>query len=64
MLPRIQTPVPGPLSRKLIAELAEYESPAITARHFAKAEAGGLDCPIVWAKTEDVFIEDVDAGSA
>lgn len=60
MLPQIKTPVPGPLSRKLIAELADYESPAITARHLAKAEAGGSACPIVWARTEDVFIEDVD----
>lgn len=60
MLPRIKTPIPGPDSRKLIAELAEYESPAITARHLSRAEAGGIDCPIVWAKTEDVFVHDVD----
>lgn len=60
MLPNIKTPVPGPHSRKLIAELAEYESPAITARHLSRAQSGGVDCPIVWAKTEDVFVEDVD----
>lgn len=60
MLPQIKTPIPGPNSRKIIAELAQYESPAITARHLARAEAGGVDCPIVWAKTSDVFVEDVD----
>lgn len=52
--------VPGPQSRKLVSELAEYESPAITARHLARAQAGGHACPIVWAKAEDVFVEDVD----
>ena len=60
MYPRLRTAVPGPRSRKLISELAEYESPAITARHLSRAQAGGMDCPIVWAKTEDVFVEDVD----
>lgn len=60
MLPCLKTAVPGPRSRKLVAELAEYESPAITARHLARADAGGLACPIVWAKAADVFIEDVD----
>jgi 4-aminobutyrate aminotransferase-like enzyme len=60
MFPQIKTPIPGPHSRKCIAELAEYESPAITARHLARAQAGGVDCPIVWAKTEDVFVEDID----
>jgi 4-aminobutyrate aminotransferase-like enzyme len=60
MLPRILTSIPGPESRRFIAELAEYESPAITARHLTRAEAGGVDCPIVWAKTEDMFVEDVD----
>ncbi len=59
-LPQIKTPIPGPRSRKLIAELAEYESPAITARQLTRAQVGGLECPIVWAKTEDVFVEDVD----
>ena len=43
-----------------MAELAEYESPAITARHYTRAAAGGIDCPIVFAKTHDVFVEDVD----
>ena len=33
MKPEIKTPIPGPNSRKIMAELAEYESPAITARH-------------------------------
>lgn len=60
MFPQIKTPVPGPESRRLIAELAEYESPAITARQLSRAQAGGMDCPIVWAKTEDVLVEDVD----
>lgn len=60
MFPQIKTVIPGPRSRELIAELAEYESPAITARHLARAQAGGIDCPIVWAKTADVFVEDVD----
>jgi 4-aminobutyrate aminotransferase/(S)-3-amino-2-methylpropionate transaminase len=60
MFPHIKTPVPGPLSRNLIAELAEYESPAITARHLSRAQAGGFECPIVFAKSEDVFVEDVD----
>jgi len=60
MFPQIKTAVPGPQSRKIIAELAEYESPAITARHLSRARDGGMDCPIVWAKTEDVFVEDVD----
>ena len=56
----IKTAIPGPQSRKLMAELAEYESPAITARQLSRAQAGGVDCPIVWAKTSDVFVEDVD----
>jgi len=60
MFPKITTAIPGPHSRKLMAELAEFESPAITARYLARATAGGVDCPIVWAKTNDVFIEDVD----
>jgi 4-aminobutyrate aminotransferase/(S)-3-amino-2-methylpropionate transaminase len=60
MLPKINTAIPGPKSRQLMAELAVYESPAITARYLARAESGGIDCPIVFAKTEDVFIEDVD----
>lgn len=59
-LPHIKTVVPGPLSRRYMAELAAYESPAITARYLARAESGGIDCPIVFAKTEDVFIYDVD----
>jgi 4-aminobutyrate aminotransferase-like enzyme len=63
MLPKIKTPIPGPNSRKIIAELAQYESPAITARHLARAEAGGIDCPIVWAKSSDIFVEDVDGNS-
>lgn len=60
MRPIIKTAIPGPNSRQLMAELAEFESPAITARHYARAQAGGIDCPIVWAKTQDVFVEDVD----
>jgi 4-aminobutyrate aminotransferase/(S)-3-amino-2-methylpropionate transaminase len=60
MLPLLNTPIPGPNSRKLMAELAAYESPAITARYLARAESGGIDCPIVFAKTEDVFVYDVD----
>lgn len=60
ILPQIKTIIPGPNSRKIIAELAEYESPAITARQLSRAQAGGVDCPIVWAKTADVFVEDVD----
>jgi 4-aminobutyrate aminotransferase-like enzyme len=60
MLPKINTLVPGPKSRQLMAELAMYESPAITARYLARAESGGVECPIVFAKTDDVFIEDVD----
>jgi 4-aminobutyrate aminotransferase / (S)-3-amino-2-methylpropionate transaminase / 5-aminovalerate transaminase len=60
MLPHMNTPVPGPKSRQLMAELAYYESPAITARYLARAESGGMDCPIVFERTEDVFIEDVD----
>ena len=60
MLPHIKTPIPGPNSRKIISALAQYESPAITARHLARAEAGGVDCPIVWEKTYDIFVEDVD----
>jgi len=60
MLPMLKTAIPGPHSRRLMAELAMYESPAITARYLARAESGGIDCPIVFAKTEDVFIEDVD----
>lgn len=60
MLPCIKTLVPGPCSRALMAELAEYESPAITARHLARAQAGGVECPIVFAKTNDIFVEDVD----
>lgn len=60
MFPQIKTAIPGPESRRLIAELAHYESPAITARQLARAQAGGLDCPIVFAKTADVFVEDVD----
>lgn len=60
MLPKINTSIPGPNSRKIMSELAQYESPAITARHLVRAEAGGLDCPIVWSKTNDIFVEDVD----
>lgn len=60
MLPDIKTTIPGPKSRKLMAELAEYESPAITARQLSRAQTGGIDCPIVWAKTKDMFVEDVD----
>lgn len=60
MLPHIKTEIPGPNSKKLIAELAEYESPAITARQLSRAQVGGVECPIVWAKTQDVFVEDVD----
>jgi len=54
------TDIPGPNSRRIMAELAEYESPAVTARHLARAQAGGMDCPIVWSKTSDIFVEDVD----
>jgi len=60
ILPSIKTSIPGPYSRQYMAELAGYESPAITARYLARAESGGVDCPIVFAKTEDVFIYDVD----
>jgi 4-aminobutyrate aminotransferase / (S)-3-amino-2-methylpropionate transaminase / 5-aminovalerate transaminase len=56
----IKTSIPGPESRKLMAELAEYESPAITARQLSRTQAGGMDCPIVWKKTADIFVEDVD----
>src|SRR5262245_60489355 len=59
-LPKIKTVIPGPLSRKFIAELAEYESPAITSRSLTRATMGGRDCPIVLARTQDVFVEDVD----
>jgi 4-aminobutyrate aminotransferase/(S)-3-amino-2-methylpropionate transaminase len=60
ILPHIKTAIPGPRSRQYMAELAAYESPAITARYLARAVSGGIDCPIVFAKTEDVFIYDVD----
>ncbi|MBV8801724.1 MAG: aspartate aminotransferase family protein [Gammaproteobacteria bacterium] len=60
MLPKIKTAIPGPFSRQYMAELAAYESPAITARYLARAESGGIDCPIVFAKVNDVFIYDVD----
>ncbi len=63
MLPQIKTTIPGPNSRKIISELALYECPAITARHLARAQVGGIDCPIVWSKTSDVFIEDVDGNT-
>ncbi len=60
MLPEIKTDIPGPYSRKIMSELAQYESPAITARNLSRAQGGGIDCPIVWSKTFDVFVEDVD----
>lgn len=60
MLPIIKTPIPGPHSRALMADLAAYESPAITARQLSRAKAGGIECPIVWKKTHDMYVEDVD----
>lgn len=60
MLPLIKTLIPGPKSRALMAELAQYECPAITARSLARAAHGGIDCPLVLAKAWDVFLEDVD----
>lgn len=63
MLPIIKTAIPGPQSRNIMAELAEYESPAITARQLARAQSGGIDCPIVWAKTQDMLVEDVDGNT-
>ena len=59
-LPLIKTCIPGPISKQLIAELAEYECPAITARTLTRANLGGTECPIVWEKTHDIFVEDVD----
>ena len=60
LAPSIKTPIPGPQSRKIMAELAEVECPAISARRLKRAAAGGGDVPIVWARASGVVVEDVD----
>jgi len=58
--PSIKTRIPGPQSRRIIAELAEMECPAITARRLKRAASGGGDAPIVWARADGVVVEDAD----
>jgi 4-aminobutyrate aminotransferase/(S)-3-amino-2-methylpropionate transaminase len=60
LAPLIKTPIPGPESRRIIAELAEMECPAITARRLKRAAAGGGDAPIVWARADGIVVEDAD----
>ena len=52
-LPRIVTRPPGPASRRLAAELAEYESPAVST-----ICAGEI--PIVWRRALGANVEDAD----
>lgn len=58
--PKLNTPIPGPESRRLISTLARFECPAITARQWTRAQSGGIEVPIVWKKTHGVWVEDVD----
>ena len=62
-LPLVSTEVPGPRSRRLIGELQEYESPAITARQRARASRGYHDAPIVWQRASGMLVEDVDGNT-
>jgi 4-aminobutyrate aminotransferase/(S)-3-amino-2-methylpropionate transaminase len=51
-LPGVRTPPPGPRSRALAAELAEYESPNVT--YLAE------DFPVFWAEARGANVRDVD----
>ncbi|MDP9347774.1 MAG: hypothetical protein M3P24_01290, partial [Gemmatimonadota bacterium] len=51
-LPEVRTPPPGPRSRALAAELAEYESPNVT--YLAE------DFPVFWAEARGANVRDVD----
>ncbi|HET8656140.1 MAG TPA: aspartate aminotransferase family protein [Longimicrobiaceae bacterium] len=51
-IPSIRTPPPGPASRRLAAELREYESPNVTYL--------GEDFPVFWAEAVGSNVRDVD----
>ncbi|HEX8832418.1 MAG TPA: aspartate aminotransferase family protein [Longimicrobium sp.] len=51
-LPKVQTPPPGPESRRLAGELARVESPNVTWL--------GDDFPVFWAQAKGANVRDVD----
>ncbi|HEV2131170.1 MAG TPA: aspartate aminotransferase family protein [Longimicrobiaceae bacterium] len=51
-LPEIRTPPPGPASRRLARELAQYESPNVT--YLAE------DFPVFWSEAAGANVRDVD----
>lgn len=61
-LPSIRGPVPGPLSRALVDQLALHECPAITSRRARRASMLGLadDDPFVWAQALGANVVDAD----
>jgi 4-aminobutyrate aminotransferase / (S)-3-amino-2-methylpropionate transaminase / 5-aminovalerate transaminase len=55
LLPRIVSPPPGPESRRLARELAEYESPNVTYL--------GEDFPVFWTEAAGANVRDADGNT-
>jgi len=61
LLPRIASPVPGPVAEAWVEQLAKSECPALTLRRARRAEMSGASHdPIVWSQASGANVQDVD----
>jgi 4-aminobutyrate aminotransferase/(S)-3-amino-2-methylpropionate transaminase len=61
LLPRIGSPVPGPVAEAWVEQLAKSECPALTLRRARRAElSGSPHDPIVWTQAAGANVQDVD----
>ncbi|MET0385314.1 MAG: aspartate aminotransferase family protein [Polyangiales bacterium] len=61
LLPRVSSPVPGPVAEAWVERLAHAECPALTLRRARRQESSGASHdPIVWSEAQGANVRDVD----